>query len=317
MRAMRRAVAILLARLALAAQPPSPADLPSIGNENLRPLLARVAEEADAMAHNITSALTTETLEQRGKLPSPRFHPRIGAAAASVPPVRSVVRQIVSEYTVGALKETGSPDLHEFRQVISVDGKPVRSENTASRSLAEGMQSPSDRARKRMLEQFAKYGLVDIATDYGLILLAFTRREWPNLEFGPSEEARLGTDAAVVVAWRQLSTAAGALEFHGRKAVHESLAGRLWMRKSDGVPLRIEAWAELQDGQHRVRDQATIDYVMSSHGFPAPVSVVHRHSVDGEVTAENLYRYDAFRMFSANADIKFTTEPPEPPPSKP
>jgi hypothetical protein len=45
-----------------------------------------------------------------------------------------------------------------------------------------------------------------------------------------------------------------------------------------------------------------------------PASVVHRHSVDKQLMTENLYRYAPFKMFSAEADIKFT-EAPEPPPA--
>ncbi len=316
---MRLASAVFLAPLALAGQTsPSAVAVATSGMEAAGSLLARVAEEADAMAENITKTLTTETLEQRGVRPPTRFRPRVGAAA-SAPTVRSTVRQVVSEYSVGTLKETDSRDLHEFRQVISVDGRPVQTEESARHALSLGMQSPSDRIRKRMLEQFAKHGLVDVATDYGLILLEFTRRGWANLVFGPPTEARVGTDTALVLGWKQLSAAGGELEFHGRQAVHQSLQGRLWMRKSDGVPLRVEAWAELQDGSHRVRDQASVDYVMSMHGFPTPASVVHRHSVDGQLMTENLYRYEPFKMFSAEADIKFTEEPepPQQPPPQP
>jgi hypothetical protein len=310
---MRLAFVAFLAPLALAGQSsPSAAALAKPGLDVVAPLLARVAEEADAMAHNIPRTLTLETLEQRSARPPARFRPRAGAGTA--PAVRSTVRQVVSEYSVGTLKEADSRDLHEFRQVISVDGKPVQSEESARRALSLGMQSPSDRIRKQMLEQFAQHGLVDIATDYGLILLEFTRRGWENLQFGPSGEARLGTDAAVVLGWKQLSTAGGELEFHGRRAVRQSLQGRLWMRKSDGLPLRVEAWAEVEDGGHSVRDQASVDYVMSPHGFLTPASVVHRHLVDGQLMAENLYRYEPFKMFSVEADIKFT-EVPEPPPA--
>jgi len=59
-----------------------------------------------------------------------------------------------------------------------------------------------------------------------------------------------------------------------------------------------------------------VDYVMSSHGFLTPVSVVHRHLVDGQVMTENLYRYEPFKMFSADADIKFTEVPDPPSPGK-
>ena len=311
---MRLAFVAFLAPLALAGQPsPSAATASQPAMEAAGPLLARVAEEADAMAQNITKTVTIETLEQRGIRPPGRF--RLRAGPANPPALRSTIREIVSEYSVGTLKETGSGDLHEFRQVISVDGRPVQTEASARRALSLGMQSQSDRIRKRMLEQFAKYGLVDIATDYGLILLEFTRRGWENLQFGPAAEGRMGTDTALVLGWKQRSTAGGELEFHGRRAVRESLQGRLWMRKPDGLPLRVEAWADLQDAGHTVRDQASVEYVMSPHGFLTPASVLHRHSVDGQLMTENLYRYQPFRMFSVEADIKFT-DLPETPPAK-
>jgi hypothetical protein len=315
---MRLAFVAFLAPLALSAQTLPPAATPSQPRPDAdNPLLARVAEEADVMWQNIPKTLTIETLEQRSVLPPPRFRPRVGTAAAA-PAVRSTVRQIVSEYSVGTLRDADSGDLHEFRQVISVDGQPVQTEESARRALSLGLQSPTDRTRKRMLEQLTQHGLVDIAIDYGLILLEFTRRGWQNLQFGSSTRARLGTDTAVVRAWKQLSTAGGELEFHGRRAVRQSLQGRLWMRKSDGLPLRVEAWAEVVDAGCTVRDQASVDYVMSSHGFLTPVSVVHRHLVDGRVMTENLYRYAPFKMFSAEADIKFTEAPESPPtPAKP
>jgi hypothetical protein len=108
------------------------------------------------------------------------------------------------------------------------------------------------------------------------------------------------------------------------------------VRKSDGLPLRIQSWSEhppdastqalLQawsghapDATLRVRDEATVDYVQSAHGFLTPASVIHRHLVDGKVITENLYRYEPFKMFSADAEIKFTeldTPPPPPAPAK-
>ena len=46
-----------------------------------------------------------------------------------------------------------------------------------------------------------------------------------------------------------------------------------------------------------------MDYIASAHGFLTPASVVHRHIVDGQVITENLYRYEPFKMFSADTEI--------------
>jgi hypothetical protein len=283
-----------------------PAPLPEI--------LSRVAEEADAFLQNAPKSLTEETLEQRALLPPSRFRPRIATSAPPSGP-RLQVREIVSEYTVGTLHDSGSGDLVEFRQVVSVDGHPVQTAASARHALSLGVHSPDDRIRKRMLENFASHGLVDVATDYGLILLAFTRRGLAQMDIQPAGEDRLGADDALVLSWRQTSHAGGQLEFNGRQAVRQPLQGKLWVRRSDGLPLRIDAWAEFQASGHTVRDEATVEYVVCSHGFLTPASVLHRHLVDGVLITENHYRYAPFKLFTADTDINFT-EVPEPPPAR-
>jgi hypothetical protein len=297
-------------------------------------LLSRVAEEAEILQQNAPKSVTQEVLEQRALMPGTRFRPRIGKkATAEVPPPRLVVRQIVSEYSVGTLKESAGQNLTELRQVISVDGKKVQSAASARHALSLGVTSPDDRIRKRMLEDFAKHGLVDIATDYGIFLLAFSKRGLANMKVSLGGEEQVGADAAWVLNWRQTSSDSGLLEFIGNEASRVALQGRLLVRKSDGLPLRIQTWTERQDSTEtllkqwsghpqaslRVRDEATVDYIQSSHGFLTPASVVHRHLIDGIVITENLYRYEPFKMFSADTEIKFTeldTPPPTPPPAK-
>lgn len=298
--------ALLVAGLAVSAAFPQPT-VPEI--------LSRIAEEASVFQQNMPKALTQETLEQRTLLPPTHFHARIGTGPP--PKSRLLVREIVSEYSVGTLQSSDSGNLLEFRQVISVDGRPVQTPQHARHALSLGIQSADDRVRKRMLEDFAKHGLVDVATDYGLILLAFTRRGLENVRITPAGSAQVGADSALLFRWKQTSTAGGELEFHGRQSAHRSLEGRLWVRRSDGLPLRIEAWAEhLDRNQHKIRDEATVEYSMSAHGFLTPASVVHRHRIDGQILTENQYRYEPFKLFSADADIKFTEIPDTAPPVK-
>jgi hypothetical protein len=302
---------VLMALLLAAPQEPD-----AISPPELARLLSRVAEEAAVFQQNMPKALSQETLEQNTIMPPSRFRPRIGTAAVAVLKPRLQVREIVSEYTVGTLKESASNNIVEFRQVVSVDGRAVQSVENARHALSLGMQSQDDRLRKRMLEDFAKNGLVDVATDYGLILLAFTKRGMENMHFTTAGESRVGTDEAVVLLWNQTSSAGGELEFRGRQATRRALQGTLWVRKSDGLPLRVQAWAQHADRGHVIRDQATVEYTPSHHGFLSPVSVVHRHEVDGQVITRNLYRYEPFKLFSSDAEIKFTEIPDAPAPAK-
>jgi hypothetical protein len=284
---------------------------------SLADLLSRVAEEAEMLQQNAPKSLTQEVLEQRSLMPASRFRPRVGKAATAVqPPRRLVVRQIVSEYSVGILKESAVQNLTELRQVISVDGRKIQSPERARHALSLGITSPDDRMRKRMLEDFARHGLVDIATDYGIFLLAFSKRGLENMKVVISGEEPVGADAAWVLQWQQTSPDGGVLEFLGNQASRRALQGRLLVRKFDSLPLRIQAWSEHPQAGQTIRDEATVEYIQSAHGFLTPASVVHRHMVDGQVITENLYRYEPFKMFSADAEIKFTElETPPPPPA--
>jgi len=303
----------LAASAALSAQ--SPAARPPEPNASLEPVLSRVSEESAVFQHSIVKALSQETLEQHSWMPPSRFQPRAGQSAAVVPKPRLQTRVVVSEYSVAALADSQSHDLVEFRQVVSVDGKAIRSQATARHALSLGLRSPDERLRKRMLEDFARNGVVDIATDYGLILLAFGARGIADMQFREEPERRIGTETARSIAWRQMTAAGGELQFHGRQSARIPLAGRLLVRKADSLPLAIEVWAESADDRQKIRDEATVAYRMSEHGFLTPAWVVHRHLVNGAVLTENHYTYEPFKLFSADAEIQFDV-PDAPPPQK-
>jgi hypothetical protein len=271
--------------------------------------LERVAEEAAVFQQNIPKCLTQETLTQSASMPPSRFRPSIGAQAAIVPKPRTVTHDVVSEYSVGHLKGSDSANLYEFRQVVSVDNKAIQSAESARRALTMNLKSQDEQVRKRMLEEYAKFGLVDVATDYGLVLLAFTKRGLENMELQPAGTGMIGADSATIFAWKQITETGGELEFHNRIAVRQPLVGKLWVRTRDGLPLRVEAAAEYGEGPRKIRDESSIEYIMSAHGFLTPVTVLHKHFVGGKLMTENHYRYEPFKLFAADAEIKFDTDP--------
>ena len=270
--------------------------------------LARVAREAETFAVKIPAAVAQETLEQRTVSAS---RPSAGASGAQPGDLR-LTRTIVSEYTVAPLKDSPSKDLVEFRQVVSVDGHPVQSSESARHALSLGILTAGESARKRMLEDFAKHGLVDVATDYALILLAFTNLGQQSLTILPYGEDRIGSDAALVFGWSQSVPGGGQLSFEGKQSARSPLSGKLWVRESDGLPLRVWVWAVQNTPSHSFRDEATIDYVASARGFVAPVSVLHHHIVDGLLRTENLYRYEPFRVFGADTEVHYPGARPSP-----
>ena len=122
----------------------------------------------------------------------------------------------------------------------------------------------------------------------------------------------------LLLRWKQVSSEGGQLEFRGKFVSRRAMQGILWVRKSDGLPLRIQVWVESVTEKRTIRDEATVEYQLSLHGFLTPASVVHRHIMDRQLLTENLYRYEPFKLFAADAEIKFTDlpDPAPPPPQK-
>lgn len=288
----RNAIAIAALAPGLLSAQQAPAD-------GIRAILARVSEEAEVFRAHAPSMLAEETLVQRAlKLPR-RFLPRIGN---SKPEYRT--REIVSEYGFSSFRESPNA-LHEFRQVVMVDGKPVSTREEARHSLAIGMRSDDDRVKKRMLERFEKYGLTGAAADFGQVLLLFGRRQLDNYDFRLDGESRIGADEALILAFKQRGGEGSVLIFERRKAVHLPLEGRLWVRRPDFRPLRVELFSVRKEGNTDIRDEAVVDYTVNAQGVPVPASVVHRQFAGSTLVVENVFRYSPFRVFSVDAEIKF------------
>jgi hypothetical protein len=273
----------------------------------LQRILARVSEEADVFRASAPKILAQEKLVQRSLQRPRRFRPRLGAAALGPPPPRYRSREIISEYGFGSFKEAPGA-LHEFRQVISVDGRQVASREKARRTLVAGLQSDDDRLRKRMLEDFEKHGLVGAATDFGQVLLLFTRRRLEEYAFSRAGGGQIGADRAAILSFRQTGGSGSLLIFERRRAIHQPLEGQLWVREDDGMPLRVVLSSTRQDGERTIRDEARVDYVMTPLGYLAPASIVHRAMVGGDLLVENQFEYSAFHMFTTDTDIRFRGE---------
>jgi hypothetical protein len=274
----------------------------------LADILSRVSEEAEVFRRVAPQTLSEETLEQRSLKPPPRFRPRVIDNAAARPQPEYQTRQIVSEYSYAALKESPAA-LLEFRQVISVDGRRVSTPEEARHALSLGLKSDDDRARKRMLEDFRKFGLINAAMDFGQILLLFTRRQLHNYDFRIEGGDRLGADEAIVLTYDQRQGSERMLVFQGKKTIRAKLGGKLWVRKSDGLPLRISLRSEWREGRLTRRHDAVVEYAPSPFGIVLPASVKHTEFLDKQLVTEDVFRYAPFKKFGADAEIKFDASP--------
>jgi hypothetical protein len=298
----------VLIALILAGAPAPPAD-------TIADALARLSEEAEAFALIAPQVLSQETCRQKAAKGRRGLHFSAAPAPGTPPQLSFRVREITSEYGFAAWQDS-KDGLHEFRRVISVDGRPIETVAEARRKLSLALTDPGDRERRRLLRDFERWGLDGAVTDFGQSILLFVRRRLADYQFKPGESGRIGPDQAHAIDFRQSGGAQAFRIFdRGDQVVRQPLEGRIWVRDSDSLPLRIELRSARKQQNSSLVDVAAIDYAMSAHGALLPASVLHRQFVDERMVVENSLQYSAFRRFAASAEIKFT-EIDEPPPRK-
>jgi hypothetical protein len=281
------------------------------GDELTKKMAARVSEEAEAFQRLAPQVLGEETLHQRSMKPPSRFHPRIGNAATTAPKSEWQERTIVSEYAFTALSGADSGELHEIRQVTTVDGKKIEDTKKAQAALAKAITANDDGRKKVLLKQFEKYGLLGAVTDYGQALLLFTRRNMERYEFTPKGSNWLNGQSVRVYSYKQLDgpeTVTVIEEKRNDHVRHMRIEGELWVRTDTLVPVRIIMASRQGSGEDQVIEEASIDYGMSQFGALLPLKTEHRETRGGKIAAENQFVYSSFKKFGASSDIKFETD---------
>src|SRR5580698_994292 len=172
-------------------------------DDQTQKMTERVSEEAEAFAKLAPEVLAIETLHQKAQKPPTRFHPRIGAAAMGAPNPSWKERTVVSEY--GFTSFANEPgELHELRQVTSVDGRKVEDSKKAEDALAKLITASDDVRKKEVLKQFEKVGLLGAVTDFGQLILLFGRREMERYEFAFKGPATIENAPVLVFTYKQL-----------------------------------------------------------------------------------------------------------------
>jgi len=275
-------------------------------DDSTQKLVKRLADEAEAFQKIAPQLVGRETLHQRVLAPPPRFKMRTGDAAKQAVVAAWKEHEIVSEYTFALLGR----EIHEFRQVTSVDGKHVASEKKAQDALASLVTASDDERKKRALQQLEKYGLQGAATDFGQLLLLFSRGNVERYEITPAGPRLLGTVATQVFRYQQLDGPHALTVFSetsgtaGSTTQRLSVQGEIWVREADGLPVRITMTASDDIAGKPVREEATVDYAMSEFGTLLPVETTQRELRSGEEAAENKFSYRSFHRFEARRPVE-------------
>jgi hypothetical protein len=268
-------------------------------------LLEVVTANAEAFRQNARNLLSAETLVQRCyRIPE---HARISIGkAADTLYAQLVLHEVQSEYRIGTIPTDRSGNLFEVRSVMTKDGATIRTPAAADEAMQMDISAGEARIQKKAMAVFTDLGLLDVATNYGLMLLLFTPSGIKDLELNPVGARYFGAEDAYVFRWRQ--TKGGVLELRNHNPIRRPMEGELWVR-TDGMPLRITSRMEYDEPKHRIREDATLEFVWSSAGCAMPLLAVHRHYVDGRFLTENFYTYEPFRRFGVDTQIRYSDTP--------
>ncbi len=240
--------------------------------------LYRISKEASGLWQTAPHFIGLETLTQKaltkgkGKLP-PGFR----------------TREIVSLYSLGALK--GSPEaLRELRRIVSVDGNSLDGEKTGRAEFERELASTSDSGKIALLKEFEKTCLAGSATDFGQLILLFTRPNLSKYSFEFAGDARIGVDDAWLIGFKQQTGDESLHISEGGSNRSEKLQGEISVRQGDYLPLRIVLNVTHARGKNEIRDAAKLDYMVVG-GALLPAALVYRRFVNGDLAMESIYRY--------------------------
>ena len=266
---------------------------------------ARLASQAQSFAEQLPNLICTEILKQKSISYSTRMQIRVGDAALRPIAPKIKEREIRSDLGY-SLRGKDNPVWFELRKVIDVDGKVVTAPKKARERLLLGMQSDDERTRLKMMEEFTRYGLDGIATDYSLSLLLFRFGEIDKMKFEAKSSEFLGADRVSVFAFSRPDQDAAVTVFDGKQATRQPLNGLIWLRQSDMRPLRIKLISVTREDRIQILDEGTIEYAPSKFGSVLPATVRYSRKVNGTLILETQYTYKEFLKFGADAELKFT-----------
>lgn len=187
-----------------------------------------------------------------------------------------------------------SPQIHEIRQLLTVDREVVLKDFDARRLFRNALLTRDDNVKGKIAGQFEPEALNGVAIDLGQMILSFAEDNIAHFSFGFDREETAGSVRATVVRYMQ-KNGPEAVHINDRgKKLNSQLSGWLWLRQPDDVPMRITMISSRTEKNHEIRDEAEVDYAENESGALLPSSVLHRRYEDDILVAEDDFRYSGW-----------------------
>lgn len=236
---------------------------------------------ADYAGH-LTAVIATEKYQQR-----------VGSG------MRRNQRVLVSEY--GLVQVPGNSEWLGFREVLTVDGKPVAD---SARRLADLLAKPSPRAvaqARRIADESARYNIGPITrtiNDPALVLDLLDGRHGQRVTLSKNGEATIGATRVWILRFEET----GRPTIIATRDEKELPAqGRAWIEPESGRILRAQAIVEPGFGVTGTLD-VTFD-VDARLGFAVPSKMTERYTNRNLVTVSSgEATYSNYRRFTVDTD---------------
>ena len=276
----------MLAASSTAQTPPDPA---------LTRLLSGIGTDAGRFRSGAPAYLGTETwTEYSTAAPHKPGKRRLHFGLPPKTPAEStatVTRQIVSLYALAPMNRRAE-SLFEFRQVLSVDGKPSGDPAQLRQQFVDALTSEDSKRLRRLRDNFENQAMSGILIDFGQLILLFTRPRQKQYSYELKPTEHIGALTAARIDFTQKTGDQGLhISESGGDEQDTPLHGQIMVSPADGSVLQIRLTADRKVNDHQVHDEAQVDYTSIAPHALVPVSVVHRRTQDGKTLYQDVFTY--------------------------
>jgi len=270
-------------------------------------LLASFAAQADPTLERVIARMHAYLADYARSLPALIATEKYEQSAGSG--MRRQRRLLESDF--GLIQVQGDAQWLGFREVHSVDGKPVT--DSAIR-LAGLFAKPSAAAvpqARRIAVESARFNIGPIfrtINDPTIVLELLDARHAARMRFSKHDEATIGGARAWIVRFQET----------GRPTVIKTrdlqdlpAQGRAWIDPATGRVYRVEA--TIQPGSEAEHFTGTIDVTFVHHarmGFAVPAKMTERYTTKNRVVVSSgEATYGNYRRFTVDTEEKLRTAP--------
>jgi formylglycine-generating enzyme required for sulfatase activity len=268
----------------------------------LETLLTRAAWYLDYFVDQFENVVAEETYIQDASALMPIFNPVGGgrgtaAQSTAADMSRARHRDLKSDFLL--VKSPTTPDLVPFRDVLEVDGRPVRDREQRLANLFIKPSTDAMAHAERVRDEGARYNLGNMRSTIGNPMLALGILQvtyQPRFHFSLGKEDKSVGAGVWIVEYKEDAPPA---MIRGEAGGDLFSHGRLWVELATGRVMKTE----LQVEQPSVRAIVTTTFRYDDRfGIAVPMEMRERYTIGTGNRVNTVATYGRFRRFTVSAD---------------